>query len=296
MFDTPLLPSFARAARMSVFAAFFFATAIATASDVASQEGDDNVIAKVGDVTITARDLAFAEIDLAQQFRQLPQESHRAAALKALIEIKLLAQKAEEAGMDEDELFMARMGFLRDRALHTNFFQKNALENVTDAEVRARYDQEVAAMEPEEEVRASHILVKTKEEAEAVIKELDEGKDFAEAAKEHSTGPSAPTGGDLGFFGKGRMVPEFDAAVFAMTNGDYSKEPVQTQFGWHVIKREESRQQEPPKFEDVQAQVRQIVVREKYEALVEDARGTVEIEILDDELKSQAEALEAAQQ
>lgn len=277
--------------------AFAFLAALGfNAPNALGQEEQNNVIAKVGDTNITARDLAFAEADLAQQFRQIPEEARRAAALNALIDIKVLAREAEQAGMDNEELFKARMEFLRDRALHTNFFQKNALESVTDEEVRARYDKEVSAMTPDEEVRASHILVKTKEEAEAVVRDLDEGKEFAAAAKEHSTGPSGPSGGDLGFFGKGRMVPEFDEAVFAMKDGEYSKDPVQTQFGWHVIKREESRTQEPPKFDDVQTQIRQIVVREKYADLVKKARDAVEVEIVDEDLKTKVDALNAAQQ
>jgi peptidyl-prolyl cis-trans isomerase C len=127
------------------------------------------------------------------------------------------------------------------------------------SDIKARYDKEVAATPPEEEISARHILVETEEEAKALITELDAGKDFAELAKEKSTGPSAGQGGDLGFFTKGRMVPEFEAAAFEITPGEYGKEPVKTQFGWHVIKVEERRETAPPAFEEVADQVRQLV-------------------------------------
>jgi peptidyl-prolyl cis-trans isomerase C len=117
------------------------------------------------------------------------------------------------------------------------------VDPVSDADIKARYEQEIAAVPPEEEISARHILLETEEAAKAVIAELDAGKDFAELAKEKSTGPSAAQGGDLGFFTKGRMVPEFEAAAFdALTPGEYGKEPVKTQFGWHVIKVEERRE------------------------------------------------------
>lgn len=259
------------------------ATTIATA-----QEG--SVIARVGDETITERELAFAAVDLAEQFSRVPEQLRKAAVLNALIDIKLLAQEAKSAGVADTDLFKARLAFLRDRALHNLYFQENILESVSDEEIKSRYDVEIGAMEPREEIRARHILVKSKEEAEAVIAELDDGKDFAEAAKEHSTGPSGPEGGDLDFFAKGQMVPEFEAAAFALQNGEYTKEPVQTQFGWHVIKREEGRTQPPPEFEAVKDQLRQVLLREKYGRMIEGMRAKKTVEVLDEELKKQIEA------
>src|SRR5690606_36060757 len=138
--------------------------------------------------------------------------------------------------------------------------------------VRARYDKEIAALEPQEEIRARHILLKSREEAEAVIDKLEAGADFVELAKTESAGPSGPTGGDLGFFGKGQMVPEFENAAFALADGEFTRDPVQTQFGWHVIPREEHRTQPPPEFDAVKDQVRQIVMGEKYRALLADIR------------------------
>ena len=170
------------------------------------------------------------------------------------------------------------------------------VDPVSDADIKARYEKEIAAVPPEEEISARHILLKTEEEAKAVITELDGGKDFAELAKEKSTGPSAGQGGDLGFFTKGRMVPEFEAVAFTLQAGEYSKEPVQTQFGWHVIKVEERRETAPPAFEEVADQVRQLVMRERYGELIRTARSETEIDVLDPDLKAAYDAISQQQQ
>ena len=250
----------------------------------------DTIIAKVDGVEITERELAFAEADLARQYAKVPEKQRKIAILRSLIDIKILAAVAEADGLAEDENFKARMQFLRSRALHNGYFKKNVAEKITDADVKARYDKEVSATPPVEELSARHILVKTKEEAEGIIKELDGGKDFAELAKEKSTGPSGANGGDLGFFGRGQMVPPFEKAVFAMTDGEYSKEPVKTDFGFHVIKREKMRVAAPPKFEAVADRMRQLLMRERYVEAANKARENVTITIIDEKLKAQYEA------
>jgi peptidyl-prolyl cis-trans isomerase C len=262
----------------------------------AMAQNEDAVVAKIGEQVITERDLALATADLAEQFAQVPEEQRKAAILNALIDVKLLALRGEQSGIEKNPAFVARMKFLRERALHNQYFQDNALNKVTDEEVKARYDKEVASMPAEQEVRAMHILVKTQAEAEEIIKELEAGKDFGELAKTKSTDPSAANnGGDLGFFGKGQMVPEFEAAVFALKVGEYTKTPVQTQFGFHIIRKEEERAVPPPPFKDVEGQVRQIVVREKYAQLVEDARKGTTIEVTDSNLKKQLDELQKQQ-
>ncbi len=263
----------------------------------AYSQSEDTVLAKIGEQTITERDLAFATADLAEQFAQVPEESRKAAVLNALIDIKLLAAEAEKSGLAKDATFEARMKFLRDRALHNAWFQEKALKGVTDEEVKARYEKEISTIQPQQEVRALHILVKSKEEADAVVAELVAGKDFAELAKAKSIDPSgASNGGDLGFFGKGQMVPEFEAAAFALKIGEYTKEPIKTQFGFHVIRKEEERTTPLPAFADVEGQVRQIVMREKYGTLVDEARKAAKIEVLDEKLKAQIDAAKAQQQ
>ncbi len=257
-----------------------------------AQTEPDKVVAKVAGIEITERELALAEVDLLQQFAETPAEQRRAAILNALIDIKLLAKSAEDDGLADDANFRARMAFTRSRTLHNILFQSKVLEQITDEELMARYDIEIKGFPIEKEVSARHILVETEEAAKEIIVELDGGADFIELAKTKSTGPSGPNGGDLGYFGKGRMVPEFEAAAFALETGAYTKEPVKSQFGWHIIKKEDERDTKPPTFEQVKDQVRQVVAREKYFQLTQDARKSYEFEILDEELKSQVEALQ----
>ena len=151
---------------------------------------------------------------------------------------------------------------------------------------KRKTDKEVAALPKQEEVHARHILVKTEDEAKDVIKQLDAGKDFAELAKEKSTDPNKDDGGDLGYFTRGRMVKEFEDAAFSLEKGTYSKTPVKTDFGYHVIKVEDKRDAPPPPFEQVQDQVRQLVMRDKYLALLNDAKAKAKVEITDDGRKS----------
>ncbi len=269
--------------------------AIAAGFSLASAAAqEDKVVATVNGVEITDSELSLAEADLDRQFQQLPPQQRRAAALSALLEIKLLANKAVEQGMDQDEAFKRRMDFLRIRALHSAFVEKEVAGAVTDEAVRARYDQEIADTPPANEVHARHILVKTKKEAEEIIAELDTGKDFSELAKEKSTGPSAPTGGDLDYFQAGQMVPEFEKAAFALEVGTYTKEPVQTQFGWHVIKVEDKRKAQPQAFDEVKDRLRSLMMRDKYVELVGELRKSAEIDIKDEELKKGVEAIDGS--
>lgn len=256
------------------------------AQDAAKAEADAavdpaKVVATIGGQDFTEADLALVAADLQAQMGNLPPEQRRAAALSALIEIKVLAQKAEAENLDETDEFRRRMDFLRDRALHNAYFKKAVVDELSDEAVRARYDEQIAALPTEEEIKARHILLKTREEAEAVIAELEGGADFEALAKEKSTGPSAPQGGDLGFFSKGQMVPPFEEAAFALEPGSYTKTPVETQFGFHVIKVEEKREKAPPAFEQVEDQLRQLLLRERYAEVLQSARDSVEVEIAD---------------
>ena len=256
-------------------------------------DGVDSVIATVGGEDVYESELEFAMSDLDPQFGQLPPEQRRVAALAALIDIKLLATKAEEEGLGESEEFQRRIDFLRDRALHNAYFQDEILNGITEEEVRARYDREIEAMQPAEEINARHILVETEEEAVALIEELDGGADFAALAEEHSTDGSSANGGDLGYFQRGQMVAPFEEAAFALEPGSYTAEPVESQFGWHVIKVEDRREAEPPAFEQVAPQVRQVVLRERYLEVLQEARGSGAVDITDPDLAAAYEAANA---
>ncbi len=256
----------------------------------------DKVIATINGKNITEADLASAATNLDPQFSQLPPEQRRAAALSALIEIRVLSAKAEADGLDKKPEFQSQMEFLRQRALHSALVQSEVAAKVTDDQIRARYDTQVAGTPPVNEVHGRHILVKTKEEADAIIKQLDGGSDFQKLANEHTSDPSGKTtGGDLGYFAPGQMVPEFDKAAFALEVGAYTKQPVQTQFGWHVIKVEDKRAQQAPAFEQVKEQFRSLILREKYFELVKALREAAKVDVSDPELKKALEQMEKPQ-
>ncbi|MBO0904291.1 peptidylprolyl isomerase [Jiella sonneratiae] len=265
---------------------------MAFAASGAAIAADGDVIARIGKEKVTEAELKAAEAELGPQFKSMPEDRRRFAVLSALIDIKALATEAEKAKLQNDPKVAAQLQFEHDRTLHNAYFAKNGVADVSDAELKARYDKEIAAMPPRKEVHARHILLKTKEEAEAVIKQLEGGADFETVAKEKSTGPSGPDGGDLGFFGPGQMVPPFEKAAFALKPGEFTKEPVQTQFGWHVIKVEETRDAPPPPYDQVKDQLRQLVLREKYMAMVGKARQQLGIEYVDPAMKAQVEAIE----
>lgn len=263
----------------------------------AASAQDATVVAKVGDLEITQSELDLAIANLDPQLAQLPDEQKKVAALSGAIDVKLLAANATAAGLQDDADYKRRMAFIAERELHNAFFKKNVVDAVTEDEVKARYEKEIAALPKQEEVRARHILVKTEEEAKQIITDLDAGKDFIEIAKEKSTDPNKTEGGDLGYFTKGRMVPEFEEAAFALEKGAYTKTPVQTQFGFHVIRLEDKRDAPPPAFEAVEQQVRQLVMRDKYLAIIEKAKSEQKIEIVDEALrKGYDEANKAEQQ
>lgn len=246
---------------------------------------DDAVVAKVGNLEIHQSELDLAVANLDPQLAQLPDDQKKVAALSAAIDVKLLASDATAEKLDQTDDFKKRMQYLTDRELHNAYFKKHVVDTVTDADVKARYDKEVAALPKQEEVHARHILVKTEDEAKDVIKQLDAGKDFAELAKEKSTDPNKDDGGDLGYFTRGRMVKQFEDAAFSLEKGTYSKTPVKTDFGYHVIKVEDKRDSPPPPFEQVQDQVRQLVMRDKYLALLNDAKAKAKVEIMDETLR-----------
>jgi peptidyl-prolyl cis-trans isomerase C len=285
--------------RLLAAAAFVAAGVVAAPAQEAAAPAPspDTVLATIDGKPITEADVQLALRDLEQQFSRLPEDQRRAAALSAIIEIRALAAKGEADGLDKTPEFQRRIEFLRQRTLHTAVVEAEVANKITDEEIRARYDQEIAATPPVNEVHARHILVKTKEEALDIVKQLDGGGDFEKLANEKTNDPSGKaSGGDLGWFGPGQMVPEFEKAAFALNVGEYTKEPVQTQFGWHVIKVEDKRVKQPPAFEQVKEQVRSILVREKYFALVKAVRDAAKIEITDPALKQAVDALEAAQQ
>jgi len=277
--------------RKNLAASIGLALIMGMTSSYPASAQEDKVIATLNGQQITEADMALAEEQLGAQFGRLPEAERRVALLSALIDLKLLANAAVEQKIDESDEFKQQQEFLRNQALHSAFIEKNVIEQITDDEVKARYDEEVKKLTMPEEVHARHILVESEDEAKAIIKQLDDGGNFEEIAKEKSKDGAAANGGDLGYFTKGRMVPEFETAAFAMESGSYSKEPIKTQFGWHVIKVDDKRQQPAPTLEQVSDEVRSVIVREKYVATLKDIRGKADVNIPDAELKASVDKL-----
>lgn len=213
--------------------------------------------------------------------------------LEELIQRELLIQDAVQKQLDKTPDVVARLDEAKKSILTQaeiqNFMKTNP---VTDADIKAEYDSKVGGNN-NTEYKARHILVKTEDEAKKLIAELDKGADFAKLANKNSLdGKEAQNGGDLGWFVAGQMVEPFSKAVIALEKGKYTKAPIQTQFGWHVILREDSRAQTPPPLEAVKEQLMPMLQRKKVQDMLETLRKTAKVEILMP-LKDEAKPAEA---
>lgn len=273
-------------------ASVIFATP-AMAQDAAPAE--DPVLATVNGEEILESEVRATQQGLPQQYRQLPFEMLKADLLTREINQRLLMIAGSDAGLEEDADVKARVEALQRRVIAETFLDRALDEAVTEDAIKAKYDEFVANNEPEPQVHARHILLESEEDAKAIIAELDDGADFAELAKEKSTGPSGPNGGDLGFFNRADMVAPFAEAAFAMEAGSYSKEPVQTQFGWHVILVEEKKAGTQPSLEEVRQQLVAEVTRDAITSIVDDLREKADI-VNNVEIEAEKAAEEAAKE
>ncbi|WP_286792834.1 peptidylprolyl isomerase, partial [Thalassospira sp. UBA4513] len=201
----------------------------AMAQDAAPAE--DPVLATVNGEDILESEVRATQQGLPQQYRQLPFDMLKADLLTREINQRLLMDAGSEAGLADDEEVKAQIAALERRLIAETYLDRALSDAITDDAIEAKYEEFIKTNEPEPQVHARHILLESEEDAKAIIAELDDGADFVELAKEKSTGPSGPNGGDLGFFNRGDMVAPFAEAAFAMEPGTYSSEPVQTQFG-----------------------------------------------------------------
>lgn len=194
---------------------------------------------------------------------------------------RAMVQAAKAARLDQDPEVRRRLQMAENAELRDQLLRREVLPRVTEEAIRARYDRDSAGRAPEEEVRARHILVPNEADARAILTEIQRGASFEEVARRRSTDPAARNGGDLGFFRRGDMVPEFATAAFALQPGQVSPNPVRTQFGWHVIKVEERRSSRGPSFEDSKDTLRQTMIEEEVQAAVQRIRSGARIERVD---------------
>src|SRR5438270_1519466 len=218
------------------------------------------VLAKVNGSEIRQSDVALAEEELGPSLAQMDPATKKENVLAFLIDMKIVAKAAEDKKIENGEDFKKRLAFTRNRLLMDSLLASEGKTATTDEAMKKVYEDAAKQITGEQEVHARHILVETEDEAKAVAEELKKGADFAELAKKKSKDPGASDGGDLGFFTKDQMVPEFSNVAFVLEPGKIS-DPVKSQFGWHIIKVEEKRNRKAPEFDQVKAQIEQYVTR-----------------------------------
>jgi peptidyl-prolyl cis-trans isomerase C len=246
----------------------------------AGAQDADQVVARVNGTDIKASDVALAEEDIGSNLSQIPPESRREYLTSYLTDMNLVAKAAEGRKLADGDEFKRRLAYYRSKILMDLLLQSEAKAAVSDGAMHQLYDEASRQMTGQQEVRARHILVKTEDEAKAIIVELKNGADFAELAKQKSTDPGAAEGGDLGYFPKDEMVPEFADAAFKLEKGQIS-EPVHTRFGWHVIKVEDKRERQVPAFDQVRDQLATHLVRKAQAELITKLRADAKVERLE---------------
>ncbi len=257
-------------------------TAAPTEDEVAvAATAGDVVIAKVNGIDIYRSEFDDAYAQLPPQAQQLGLEMIYSLLLERLVDEKLIGIAAGKAIPADDPEVEKQMAALRERIVMQVYFEREVDAKLTDEVLQQRYDQWKEANPAASEVHARHILLETEEKAREVLAELQGGKDFAEAAKEHSTGPSGPTGGDLGYFTAEQMVKPFADAAFAMEPGQFSAAPVKSDFGWHIIKVEDRREQAQPSLDEMRDQLTQEATQEIAADMMAALREGAEIETFD---------------
>lgn len=246
----------------------------------ARAQDSDPVVARANGVDIHESDLAFAEEEIGNNIPNLPPPQKRDYLINYLADVVVLSQAAEKQGLADKPDVKRRVAFDRNRLLMEALLQDTGRAALSEDAERQVYNDAVKQMGNEEEVHARHILVPTEEEAKAIVAQLKAGADFATLAKEKSKDPGGADGGDLGYFTKEQMVPEFAAVAFKLDKGQIS-DPVKTQFGWHIIKVEDKRIKPTPTFEQVKGQIDNYVAHRAQAALVEKVRAGAKIEHLD---------------
>ena len=217
---------------------------------------------------------------LPDEFRQTPLANYFDQLVTDMVDARIAADAARTAKHNQKDDVAAAMKVAADRVLAESWLGETVAGEVNDGAIENAYQKFVADSASREQVTASHILVETEDDAKAVIAALQKGEGFAELAKTKSTGPSGPNGGSLGTFGRGQMVPAFENTAFALGDGSFSKAPVQTQFGWHVIKVEDRRVAGSSNFEQASQKIRQELSEQAYRETLSGLRAKAKIDVM----------------
>ena len=270
---------------MSATTRILAATAAILMLGSVAADAQETVVAKVNGKTITEGDMRLAEAEIGSELGSLPDVTKRRVLVEFLIENQLFADAAEGQKLAAGADYNDRMQYWRRRSLRDLYFDKTVKDSVSDAEAKKFYDTQVGA-KPEEEVRARHILVDSKEQARELFEKVAYGTDFAELAKQHSKDPgSKDQGGDLGYFSKGQMVPQFEEAAFKLQKGEVSQ-PFQTQFGWHIIKVDDRRAGQVVPFDSVKERIVGAIIHQKAQQIAGDLRAKAKIEYIDPNMQT----------
>lgn len=245
---------------------------------VPSLAADDPVVATVGTTQIHLSEVTRTQQQLPDPYRTYPLQMLYPDLLDMVIDRQIAAAEARKQGLADDPAVKETMARIEDQLLQRTLLERHVDKVLTDEVLKARYDKMVAETPPSDLVHARHILVDSEAEAKSIIEQLSKGADFIKLAEEKSTGPSKSKGGDLGYFGQGEMVPEFATAAFALKPGEVTQTPVQTQFGWHVIKVEDRKKAEAPTFEEAREELKAEATREAGGAFVKELRTTAKVE------------------
>jgi len=249
-------------------------------------------LATVNGKAITDRDLQLAEAEVGSDLGNLPEATRRRVLVEYIIETQLMADAAGAENMDKTPGFDERMAYYKRKALREAYFDNKIKNSVSEATAKTFYDDQIKGMKPEEEVKARHILVDSEDKAREIKDKIAKGADFAEMAKENSKDPGTKdNGGLLGFFSRGQMVPQFEEAAFMLQPGDVS-DPVESRFGWHLIKVEERREKPLPTFDEVKERILNSMIHRKAQSIAEELRKGAKIEYIDPEIKKEVAAQE----
>ena len=246
----------------------------------ATQAQNIPIVANVNNEDISLETMIHAMNELPPEIQSQPFMSYYEDLLERVIDIKLFAQEGKKMKLDEEPSVRAAIDFVIEKVLMQAFLSKYVQENIKEENLKASYNNFIADETSREEIKASHILMDTESEAIDVINMLNDGDDFAELAKNKSTGPSGPSGGDLGWFKRGQMVPPFEKAAFSLNKNEITQRPVQTQFGWHVIKIFDKRIPEAPSYESMKSKLIQDLERKIVSKKIQDLRNDALIEKL----------------
>ena len=238
---------------------------------------EDPVVAIVNQVKIFRSELEDARMRLPDRLKNVPLQSVYGMLVNSLINTKLVAAEARKIKLHNDAGVRKRISRIEDQILERAFLESYIEKRITEKVLAEHYEKLIIANSSKEEIQARHILLEEKEKALKIIKELEQGADFAELAKKHSTGPSASNGGNLGYFAEGQMVPSFSKAAFSLKKGEITTDPVQTEFGWHIIKLEDRRPLQPLKRVDIEDQLRAAVSQEIGTAYLKELRQTANV-------------------